>query len=131
MRIIGIGTEIVECLRIRRLIDRHGELFLNRVFTERETRDCQARRNSTEHFAGRWAAKEAVRKCLRPGAVGGFAWTEIEIRTDLKGLPSVLLHGPTKDLALALKVTEFLVSMAHCRNYATAHAIAVHRTKDE
>ena len=110
---------------------RHGELFLHRVFTEREMRDCQSRRNSTEHFAARWAAKEAVRKCLQPGAVRGFAWTEIEVRTDAKGVPAVLVHGPTRELALALKVKTFLISMAHSRNYATAHALAVQQHKEE
>ncbi len=131
MRIIGIGTEIVECLRIRRLIDRQGEQFLARVFTEREIRYCQARRQSTELFAGRWAAKEAVRKCLQPNAVKDFAWTEIEVRTDVKGASKVLVHGAMKELALARKVTGFQISMAHCRAYATAYAIAVAKSGDE
>jgi len=131
MKIIGIGTEIVECLRIRRLIDRHGEQFLTRIFTEREIRFCQARKQSTELFAGRWAAKEAVRKCLQPAAVKGFTWTEIEVRTDAKGASKVLVHGATEELAVSQKVTRFLISMAHCRSHATAYAIAVHHVGDE
>ncbi len=67
MDIVGIGTDIVECLRIGRMIEQHGELFLTRVYTEREIRYCQARKNATEHFAGRWAAKEAILKCLGTG----------------------------------------------------------------
>ena len=51
MEIVGIGTDIVECLRIGRMIEQHGELFLLRVFTEREIRYCQARQRATEHFA--------------------------------------------------------------------------------
>ena len=67
MDIVGIGTDIVECLRIGRMIEQHGEVFLTRVYTEREIHYCQARKNATEHFAGRWAAKEAILKCLGSG----------------------------------------------------------------
>src|SRR5439155_9903409 len=67
MEIVGIGTDIVECLRIGRMIEQHGELFLTRVYTEREVRYCQGRKHATEHFAGRWAAKEAILKCLGTG----------------------------------------------------------------
>ena len=67
MDIVGIGTDIVECLRIGRMIEQHGELFLTRIFTEREIRYCQERKRAMEHFAGRWAAKEAVLKALGVG----------------------------------------------------------------
>ena len=67
MDILGIGTDIVECLRIGRMIEQHGELFLTRIFTEREVRYCQERKRAVEHFAGRWAAKEAVLKALGVG----------------------------------------------------------------
>ena len=64
--IVGIGTDIVEVVRIGNMIERHGELFLNRVFTEDEVRYCQRRKEYTQHYAGRWAAKEAV-KALESG----------------------------------------------------------------
>ena len=64
MRIIGIGTDIVECVRIADMIQRHDEIFLTRVFTEREIGYCRSRRKATEHFAARFAAKEAVLKSL-------------------------------------------------------------------
>ena len=67
MEILGIGTDIVECLRIGRMIEQHGEIFLRRVYTEREIRYCQERKHAIEHFAGRWAAKEAILKCLGSG----------------------------------------------------------------
>ena len=71
MEIIGVGTDIVECLRIARMIQKHGEQFLCRVYTEREIRTCNANKRTTENFAGRWAAKEAVLKALqsRPSAL--------------------------------------------------------------
>ena len=73
MDIVGIGTDIVECLRIGRMIEQHGELFLTRVYTEREIRYCQERKRAVEHFAGRWAAKEAVLKALGVGWRRGLA----------------------------------------------------------
>ena len=67
MQLIGLGTDIVDCVRIARMIEQHEELFLQRVYTPREIRYCQARKQKTEHFAGRWAAKEAVMNCLGTG----------------------------------------------------------------
>ena len=125
MDIIGIGTDIVECLRIRRMIERHGELFLTRVFTDRELRYCQRSKHATEHFAGRWAAKEAVLKALGTGWRRGLVWTDIEVRTEASGRPQVLLCGAAKDIAQAQRVGDVLLSLSHCRAYATAYALAV------
>ncbi len=125
MEIVGIGTDIVECLRIGRMIEQHGELFLLRVYTEREILYCQARKRATEHFAGRWAAKEAILKCLGSGWKRGLCWTELEIRNDPSGQPRVLMCGGAKDLAQSLRITDILISISHCRAYATAYAIAL------
>jgi holo-[acyl-carrier protein] synthase len=125
MEIVGIGTDIVECLRIGRMIEQHGELFLNRVYTEREVRYCQARKRAVEHFAGRWAAKEAVLKCLGSGWRKGLCWTDIEVRNDPSGKPVVLLCGAAKESAQQLRIGDILLSISHCRAYATAHAVAV------
>jgi holo-[acyl-carrier protein] synthase len=125
MEIVGIGTDIVECLRIGRMIEQHGELFLSRVYTDREIRYCQARKRSLEHFAGRWAAKEAILKCLGTGWRHGLAWTDMEIRNDPKGQPQIHLCGAAKDQAQSLRVTDMHLSISHCRAYATAYAIAV------
>ena len=125
MEIVGIGTDIVECLRVGRMIEEHGELFLTRVFTEREVRYCQSRKRATEHFAGRWAAKEAILKCLGSGWRKGLCWTDMEIRNDPNGKPAVLLCGAAKESAQQLRITDILLSISHCRAYATASAIAV------
>jgi holo-[acyl-carrier protein] synthase len=125
MEIIGIGTDIVECLRIGRMIEQHGELFLNRVYTEREVRYCQARKRAVEHFAGRWAAKEAILKCLGSGWRKGLCWTDMEIRNEPGGKPVVLLCGAAKESAQLLRITDIQLSISHCRAYATAHAVAV------
>ena len=67
MKVLGIGTDITECLRIAQMIERHGELFVGRVYTQVEIDYCRSRRMATQHFAGRWAAKEAVLKALGTG----------------------------------------------------------------
>jgi holo-[acyl-carrier protein] synthase len=125
MDIVGIGTDIVECLRIGRMIEQHGELFLSRVYTDREIRYCQARTRAVEHFAGRWAAKEAILKSLGTGWRRGLSWTDMEVRLDTGGKPEVLLCGAAKDLAQNLRVSAILLSISHCRAYATAYALAV------
>ncbi|MCC6417655.1 MAG: holo-ACP synthase [Gemmataceae bacterium] len=128
MEIVGIGTDIVECLRIGRMIEQHGELFLTRVFTPLEVRYCQRRKHATEHFAGRWAAKEAVFKCLGTGWRRGMCWTDIEVRNDHDGKPRVYLRGTSRDQAEQIRIGQILLSISHCRAYATAHALAVRDT---
>jgi holo-[acyl-carrier protein] synthase len=125
MEIVGIGTDIVECLRIGRMIEQHGEQFLSRVYTAREIRYCQERKRAIEHFAGRWAAKEAILKCLGTGWSKGICWTDVEVRNDSGGKPQVLLCGGAKDVAQGLRVNNILISISHCRAYATAHAMAM------
>jgi holo-[acyl-carrier protein] synthase len=125
MEIVGIGTDIVECLRIGRMIEQHGELFLTRVYTDREIRYCQARKHATEHFAGRWAAKEAVLKCLGTGWRRGLCWTDMEVRNDPQGKPRVILRGAARDQAEQMGIGQVLLSISHCRAYATAYAMAV------
>jgi holo-[acyl-carrier protein] synthase len=125
MEIVGIGTDIVECLRIGRMIEQHGELFLTRVYTDREIRYCQSRKRSLEHFAGRWAAKEAILKALGVGWRRGLTWTDVEVRNDDTGKPEVLLCAAAKDVAQQLRVGNILLSISHCRAYATAYALAV------
>ncbi len=123
--IIGIGTDIIECLRIARMIERHGELFIDRVYTAHEIRYCQNRAQSTQHFAGRWAAKEAILKALGTGWRRGIAWRDIEIRNEKGGKPTVAVRGGAKEVVEQLGITELLVSISHCRTHATAFAMAV------
>jgi len=131
MNIVGIGTDIVECHRIGRMIEQHGELFLQRVYTPREIRYCQARKHATEHFAGRWAAKEAVLKCLGTGWRKGMCWTDMEIRNDPDGAPKLHLCGAARDRARSLQIADILITISHCRAYATAYALAVSAEKTQ
>lgn len=130
MNIVGIGTDITECLRIARMIERHGEYFLQRVYTPGEIRYCQNRKQSTQHFTGRWAAKEAVLKALGTGWVRGISWRDVEICNEPGGRPVCVLCGGAKETADRLHIDEVLVSISHCRSHATAYAVAVGKSRD-
>lgn len=123
--IIGLGTDIVEVARIARMIEDHGDHFLNRVFTPAEIAHCQPRRESTPHYAGRWAAKEAVMKVLGTGFTHEVLWTEIEVQTKPSGQPVIQLYGSTQAVADRLGIHEILVTLSHTKSYATATAIGI------
>ncbi len=130
MSIVGIGTDIVECLRIAQMIERHGDLFLARVFTPREIEYCSARKAATQHYAGRWAAKEAVLKALGTGWSRGIQWRDIEVRNDTAGKPTVALAGGARDVCERLGIGSLLVSISHCHTHATALAVALPTEQD-
>jgi holo-[acyl-carrier protein] synthase len=125
MLIVAVGTDIVEVLRIGQMIERHGEVFLNRVYTEDEIRYCQRRKEYTQHYAGRWAAKEAVMKTLGTGWSRGVGWRDIEICSSRTGAPSIVLKGAAREVAEQAGICDVLISISHCRTFATATAIAV------
>ena len=125
MDILGIGTDIVECLRIAQMIERHGELFINRVYTRHEIEYCQQRKAATQHFAGRWAAKEAILKALGTGWVKGISWRDIEIRNQRGGKPTVAFRGGARDIVEKVGIRDMLISISHCRSHATAYALAL------
>jgi holo-[acyl-carrier protein] synthase len=123
--ILGIGTDITECLRIARMIERHGELFINRVYTPQEIAYCQSRKQSTQHFTGRWAAKEAILKALGTGWRRGISWRDMEVRNEPGGRPVVAVRGGVKEVIEKLGIRKLLVTISHCRTHATAYAIAI------
>lgn len=123
--VVGLGTDIVEVVRIGQMIERHGEVFLNRVFTDDEIRYCQRRKQYTQHFAGRWAAKEAVMKTLGTGFSRGVGWRDIEVCNGRSGRPSIVLRGGAREIASQLGIGDVLISISHCRAYATAAAVAL------
>ena len=123
--IVGLGTNIVEIVRIGKMIERHGEIFLNRVFTEDEVRYCQRRKECYQHFAGRWAAKEAVMKTLGTGFIKGIGWQDIEVCSQKSGRPTINIRGGAREYAESIGIDEILITISHCKLYATATAIAV------
>lgn len=127
MNVLGIGTDIIECLRIAQMIERHGELFIDRVYTAAEIEYCRSRKQATQHFAGRWAAKEAILKAIGTGWRRGISWRDMEVRNNEGGKPSVALRGGARDVVEQLGVGEILVTISHCRTHATAFAVALAR----
>ncbi|MBL8823314.1 MAG: holo-ACP synthase [Planctomycetia bacterium] len=125
MNIFGLGTDIIECSRIGKVIARHGDHFLQRIFTQHEIDYCHGKARATEHFAGRWAAKEAIFKSLGTGWRGDLQWTDFEIRRDDLGKPVVHVAGTSKDFLMEHRISNILISLSHCREYATATAIAL------
>jgi len=126
MPIVGHGIDIVETARIRRLIDEHGAHFLDRVFTAAEQAYCNAsRKRSLEHFAGRFAAKEAVLKVLGTGWRGGIAWTDIEVVKEPSGQPQVKLTGECARIATERGILLWHISISHIETHATASAIGM------
>lgn len=125
MSIYGIGNDIVEVLRIAHMIERHGELFLNRVFTPREIEYCSSRKAAHQHYAGRWAAKESILKAFGTGWARGIQWRDMEIRNDAAGKPRVALAGGARKMCEQLEIADVIISISHCRCHATALAIAL------
>ena len=107
------------------MIERHGEVFLTRVFTEEELRYCQRSKHHNQQFAGRWAEKEAVMNTLGTGFARGVGWQDIEVRCERSGQPRIVLHGSAREYAERLGISEILITISHCRAYATATAIAL------
>ena len=123
--LISIGTDIIECVRIAQMIEKHGEVFLQRVFTQKEILYCSSRKAATQHYAGRWAAKEAVLKVLGTGWAKGIQWTDVEVVNELSGAPVIKITGKAGDIARDLGIREIMITISHCRSYATAFATGI------
>ena len=119
-----IGVDLVDLDRIRSVLDRHPERFLQRVLTDLEQRYCGRR---IERIAGRWAAKEAISKVLGLG-VRGVGWREIEILPNRAGAPQVRLHQRAARRAAFLELEDVTVSISHERRMAVAVAVAHQRS---
>ncbi len=118
--LFSVGVDIIEIERIEAALRRHGERFLQRVYTPTEQAHCQGR---VPELAARFAAKEAVSKALGTG-IRGIAWQEMEILCDERGKPLLHLHGRAKARAEELGLSEFAISLSHSRDYAVALVMA-------
>ena len=125
MKIIAHGIDLVDFPRIEAMLERHGERFLDRVFTEREQSDADSTKNRIERLAGRFAAKEAILKLLGTGWRGKIAWTDIEITNSPTGQPVVEFSGEVKRLARECQIEQVSLSITHTANFAIASAVAL------
>lgn len=127
--ILGIGTDIVEIERIRGMIERHGDHFVQRCYTPAEIEYSMRHRDSAIRFAGRWAAKEAVVKALGTGFVQGITFHDVEIIALHTGQPTVRLSGEAARIASEQSITEIMITISHAHEYATATAIGLSRNQ--
>ena len=126
MPILGHGIDIVETDRIKRLVEQHGQHFLDRCFTSGEQAYCALNeKRYFEHLAGRFAAKEAVLKVLGTGWRGGIAWTDVEVVREASSQPKVTLTGECQRIAKDLGISRWHVSISHIETHATASAIGM------
>ena len=121
MTAVRVGVDLIEIARIRRALERHGDGFRERCFTEAERAYCDSKPNPAQHYAGRFAAKEAVGKALGFGVY--FTWREIEIRGRPK--PGVRLSGATAAFARRVRAGSIELSMTHSRELAAAVAVVM------
>jgi holo-[acyl-carrier protein] synthase len=122
MEIIGIGLDAAEIPRVAEIIARHGDRFLARIFTDREIAYCQAHRHAAQHFAARFAVKEAAMKALGTGFAQGVVWRDIEVvRGD--GAPQLQLRRPAAARFAAMGGRASAISITHTDTLAMAHVI--------
>ena len=113
---LAIGVDIIEIARVQRVLERHPERFLERVYTPEEVAFCRGR---IAELAARFAAKEAVMKALGTGA-RGLAWREIEVLPNRRGKPLIYLHGRAKERGEAIGFRAADVSLTHSHEFAIA-----------
>ena len=111
--ITGIGIDVIQNQRIRDSIERFGDRFLNRIYTEGEMEYCKKCANPNIHYAARFAAKEAAFKALGTGWAAGVKWKDVEVTRMPSGKPELELHGEALARATAMGTQRFYVSLTH------------------
>jgi len=121
--IVGTGIDIAEVPRIRHSIERFGDRFLRRIFTEGEIRYCDSKANRVERYAARFAAKEAAMKALGTGWSRGVRWRDCEVVRLPGGRPTMSFHGKAGEFAARLGVKNAALSLSHTSEQAIAQVI--------
>jgi holo-[acyl-carrier protein] synthase len=121
--IVGTGIDITEVPRIRQTIERFGERFLRRIFTDGEIRYCDSKANRFERYAARFAAKEAAMKALGTGWSRGVRWIDCEVVRMPGGRPTMTFHGKAGEFAIKLGVKNAALSISHTVEQAIAQVI--------
>jgi len=118
--ILGIGVDVVDVKRMKTAIDAWGPALIKKMFTETEVAYCKSKKKPHEHFAARFAAKEAVSKAMETGWSGQFRWRDVEVVNEASGAPKVVLHDY---VAAQLAQCTVHVSLSHTENTVVAFAI--------
>ena len=123
--LLGLGCDLVEVERIRGVLERHGERFLQRTFTPEEQAYCGGLKFPHKHYAARWAAKEAVSKAFTTGIGGHLDWTSISVYHGERNEPLVRLDDKAASLLRDLGGTGVMLSLSHTETHAMAVAALV------
>ena len=124
-----VGIDIIEIKRIERLFSANED-FLRRIYTEKEVEYCKQKKNKYQHFAARFASKEAMFKALGTGWVGNMKWTDIELLNDEMGRPYLNLYGSVKEMAEKKHIDNISVSLSHCKEYAIAQVLLMPKKEE-
>lgn len=119
--VLGIGIDIIEIERIKKSIDNFGDTFLDKIYTKTELDYCLPKANKYQHFAARFAAKEAIAKALSYSGENGFSWKDIEIYNERNGMPKVKLFNKMDRILGEDK--QIHITMSHSENYVTCFAL--------
>jgi len=123
MSVLGIGVDLVECARIQRSIDRFGDKFLHRVFTDGEIAYSLSMKFPARHLAARFAAKEAFSKAFGTGIGKAMGWRDIDVQKKPSGEPFVVLSGHAKELADRRAVRAVWITLSHTEDHAMAEIV--------
>jgi len=118
-----MGVDIAEVERIQGAIERHGEVFLRRIYTAREREYCERFKNKYERYAGRFAAKEAAMKALGTGWRRGVRWVDLEVVRETSGRPTLAITGEAAKIAQQIGVKSVALSITHTESQALAQVI--------
>ena len=121
--ILGTGIDIVKISRMDHVLDRWKDRFMNRIFTRREIAFCLEKKFPGQHFAIRFAAKEAFLKALGVGMMAGIPWKDIEIINNTSGKPEVELHGRADQMYRGNNGKSIFLSLSHDGEYGIAQVI--------
>ena len=124
--IAGIGIDHIEISRIKKIIKKEKERFLERIFSEGEIKYCEGKKNKYQHYAARFAAKEAVYKALTPegkAAPEGIKWRDIEVVNNESGKPEIILRNKALSFAKKIKVSKIYLSLSHNNDTAISQVI--------
>ena len=125
MAIVSIGSDLCQISRIEDVLERRGEGFCARIYSEAERAYCEARpRSRANHYAGRFAVKEAVMKALGTGWGDGVRWVDIETTREPGQAPKIELHGRTKELAAERGISRWHLTITHDAGLAVAFVVA-------
>ena len=120
MSVIGIGVDLVECTRIQHSLDRFGDKFLHRVFTDGEIEYSMSMKFPARHLAARFAGKEAVAKAFGTGIGKAMGWRNIDIQKRPSGEPFLVFSGPADELATKRGVKSALITLSHTEHHGMA-----------